>query len=622
MDKSDRFIFVNGPCLESVGAVKDRRQIRSQLMRRVFLERLPPEKRSEELLNPHVDESIDEFALSMRGYHQLASSHRSKSTTRSRQAKSGLASSSNGDRSCCAFCSAIIRAGHETCNQCGDAAEMAINTRHNSVIQKTKRNINRIVHLHLTRLADGQIDPFGGPANGRGDPGYSQLLGHFFTTLVPSLRRTHAWIEGCFEAYLKGTWSPLLFHSTCMAASVHLERTAQNRGAINYPSRATEQLYHKGAALRALQSAITGPIIGTRTLDEIILCICFLAVHDDIKESLAKDYNPFNPPLQDLQGLDFYGFSSFHGVHWNAIRQLVMRNGGLHTVKLYGAPWFLSYTSLKYAMFTASTPEFPIMDATGNMYGSDSPFQILQISARPWHKTLCNGGFRQLQTLRIKKSIIRALLDLSEFAQAVQLHLPKQDDAVAMDRLGDLRNLVQHRLLCLPKPSDPLLEEGIFEKNNNGRQRVQEDEQQEEEGMAKAMTMEVYRACWLAAFLFSTHVTFPIPATRPTREGLVPQLQDAIRRSSDPLADENEDEDRGKSEILLWCTMIGGIAAQDGAVERRSWYAGQLRKLCHTLNIQTWAKMQELMRSFAWVDVACDEGGYRLWMEAYPSSCQ
>lgn len=80
MDKSDRFIFVNGPCLESVGAVQDRRQIRSQLMRRVFLERMLPEKRSEELLNPH-----DEVALSMRGYHhQLASSHRSKTTTRLR----------------------------------------------------------------------------------------------------------------------------------------------------------------------------------------------------------------------------------------------------------------------------------------------------------------------------------------------------------------------------------------------------------------------------------------------------------------------------------------------------------------------------------------------------------
>lgn len=276
-------------------------------------------------------------------------------------------------------------------------------------------------------------------------------------------------------------------------------------------------------------------------------------------------------------------------------------------------------TSLKYAMFTASTPEFPIIDPTGNMYGSDSPFQILQISARPWHKTLCNGGFRQLQTLRIRKSIVRTLLDLSEFAQAVQLHLPKQHDAVAMDRLGDIRNLVQHRLLCLPKPFDPLLLlEGIFEKNNNnGHQRVEGVEQQEQVGMAKAMTMEVYRACWLAAFLFSTHVTFPIPATRPTRENLVPQLHDAIRRSSDSLADMNEDEDKTKSEIVLWCTMIGGIAAQDGEVERRCWYAGQLRKLCHTLNIQTWAKMQELMRSFAWVDVACDEGGYRLWMEAF-----
>lgn len=278
-------------------------------------------------------------------------------------------------------------------------------------------------------------------------------------------------------------------------------------------------------------------------------------------------------------------------------------------------------------MFTASTPEFPIIDPTGNMYGSDSPFQILQISARPWHKTLCNGGFRQLQTLRIRKSIVRTLLDLSEFAQAVQLHLPKQHDAMAMDRLGDIRNLVQHRLLCSPKPSHPLLllEEGIFEKKNNGHQRVEGVEQQEEEGMAKAMTMEVYRACWLAAFLFSTHVTFPIPATRPTRENLVPQLQDAIRRSSDSSA---HDEDKGKSEILLWCTMIGGIAAQDGEVERRCWYAGQLRRLCHTLNIQSWAKMQELMRSFAWVcrvrrgGVSVVGGGLSFFLSIIGHSCR
>ncbi|GIJ90053.1 hypothetical protein Asppvi_009002 [Aspergillus pseudoviridinutans] len=196
---------------------------------------------------------------------------------------------------------------------------------------------------------------------------------------------------------------------------------------------------------------------------------------------------------------------------------------------------------------------------------------------------------------------------------------------MAMDQLGDIRNLVQHRLLCLLKPSNSLLllQDGIFEKkNNNGHQQVEEDEQQEGKShtaMTMAMAIEVYRTYWLAAFLFSTHVTFRIPATRPTRENLVPQLQMAIRRSSDSLADENGDEVKGKNEILFWCTMIGGIAAQDGELERRCWYAGELRKLCHALNIQSWAKIQELMRSFAWVDVACDEGGYRLWMEAYPS---
>jgi hypothetical protein len=38
----------------------------------------------------------------------------------------------------------------------------------------------------LTRLADEQIDPFGGPANGRGDPGYYQLLDHCRAASFPT----------------------------------------------------------------------------------------------------------------------------------------------------------------------------------------------------------------------------------------------------------------------------------------------------------------------------------------------------------------------------------------------------------------------------------------------------
>jgi hypothetical protein len=159
------------------------------------------------------------------------------------------------------------------------------------------------------------------------------------------MRRTDSWTRGCFEAYLKNTWSPILFHSVCLSTSVHLERTARKNGVIGYPSRLMEQLHHKGAALRAIKDALLQPVLGPGILDEVLLSICFLAVHDDIQESFEKDYNPFNPPLMNLQGLDFYGYTSFHSlhaIHWNAILNLSMRKGGFHNIKLYGAPWFLS----------------------------------------------------------------------------------------------------------------------------------------------------------------------------------------------------------------------------------------------------------------------------------------
>lgn len=160
--------------------------------------------------------------------------------------------------------------------------------------------------------------------------------------LMSSVRRTNSWPRRLFDTYLKNRWSPLLIHSMCLCASVHLERTARSTGAVNYPSRSLEQLYYKGLALKAVQTAISKPLIDRAVFDAMILSISMLAIHDDIQEILVKDYNPFNPPLTDLQGLDFYGFISFHPVHWTAVQDLIVRNGGFHTIKLFGAPWMLS----------------------------------------------------------------------------------------------------------------------------------------------------------------------------------------------------------------------------------------------------------------------------------------
>ncbi|KAL2007728.1 hypothetical protein VTN00DRAFT_7710 [Thermoascus crustaceus] len=329
-----------------------------------------------------------------------------------------------------------------------------------------------------------------------------------------------------------------------------------------------------------------------------------LAIHDDIQEILVKDYNPFNPPLRDLQELDFYGFISFHPVHWNAVQDLIVQNGGFHTIKLFGAPWMLSYISLKYASLLCTKPAFPVVDAEGKSCGSLSPLRILRIPAEPCHKT-CSGGFRQLQTLQIKWTIVRTFLDLSEFAQAIRIFVKnlKQNmsDGPAVDRFGDTRNEVQHRMLCLPKPDDPL--GFIFNTCDMPGKQI-------------ARELDVYRVCWLAARIFTTHVTFPLPCLRPFRENLLPQLQGTISKILDHQANDNGSNESDVLEILLWCTMIGGIAAEDGAPARRLWYAFQLKRLYLSLNIQSWTRMQELMRSFAWVDVGCDNAGYSLWMEA------
>lgn len=261
----------------------------------------------------------------------------------------------------------------------------------------------------------------------------------------------------------------------------------------------------------------------------------------------------------------------------------------------------------------STKPVLPIVDPEGNSYGDLPPLKILGISAEPSHKT-CSGGFRQLQTLNVKSTIIRTFLDLCEYAQATRIFLKdsKQSDGSAMDRFGDTRNVVQHRMLCLPNPDEPL--ESIFTNtkdcNNN------DNDNNNNPGEAVAAALDIYRVCWLAAKIFTLHVTFPLPCSRQIREGQLPLLQDAISRCY--LHKQSNDNSNWAeiSEILLWCTTVGGIAEEDGDPARRSWYAFQLRRLCLTLNIHSWARMQELLCSFAWVDVGCDATGYKLWMEA------
>ncbi|GAD98832.1 conserved hypothetical protein [Paecilomyces variotii No. 5] len=554
MPSTDELVFIHGPRLAGAGTAADRRRIRSELMRRLHVER--------------------------QSQKQIAGS----------QVPSSVVYKYVKDWSICPECGAKDETG-AGCRQCG----MPIKDKKRSKgwkleVTESKENRNELATFPLSRLGSGRIDPFSDMLNTGGMRSVDELIEHCIKKQMPSFRRISTWTERFYEAYMKGAWSPLLFHSSCLAISVHLDLTTRHQGLPTSQGRALEQLYHKGAALKALQKTLAKPLkFGSTDMDEIILCVCFLAIHDDVS-SVQRGHNPFNPPFRGLQALDFYGCRKFNPCHLDALVQLVGQNGGFQNVKYYGAPWFLSYTSLKHAMVTSTKPMFPIADPTGKQYGDTPPLKILKIPVEPFHRTF-NRGFYQLKALQVKDHIIKTLAHVGELAQCAQLCIPRGYEAETADLLGDARNTVQYRVLFLPKPSDPL--NHIFD------------------GTPPLPAIEIYNACWLATSIFTTHVTFPIPQTHSVREHFVPLLQDAISEADSLF------NDKGNSEILLWCTMIGGIAAEDVRLAQRAWYAAQLRKLCVALDINDWAYMKGLMRSFAWLDSGCDDSGYRLWREAY-----
>lgn len=250
-------------------------------------------------------------------------------------------------------------------------------------------------------------------------------------------------------------------------------------------------------------------------------------------------------------------------------------------------------TGLKYAVHTSTKPAFPAVDIDGNSLVGTSPFKLLGIAP----SSITRNGFQCLEQFHIRKSILRTFLDLSDLAQGIDIVAPRTEDSLTRDKILDARNLVEYRFLMLPLTTDPL--SAIVD--------IPEEDMDNETANA-AMTL--YEVCWLTASIFTANVTFPIPSARRYRVKQVPQLSFALT-SPEHIAREY----REVNELHLWCTMIGGIAAEDINPAIRSWWAARVRQLCEALDLKTWSEVQQLMRSFAWTNVACDHGGSKLWAE-------
>jgi hypothetical protein len=118
----------------------------------------------------------------------------------------------------------------------------------------------------------------------------------------------------------------------------------------------------------------------------------------------------------------------------------------------------------------------------------------------------------------------------------------------------------------------------------------------------------IYEACRTTALIYGIAVIFPV-------SNAYTLLQDLARRLKASLI-------YFKVEgcvvsllcLYLWMLVLGGIAASDGP--ERPWFVMQLEIFAVNCKMYDWSAVEEVLKSFLWLESACGAGGRILWMEA------
>lgn len=118
---------------------------------------------------------------------------------------------------------------------------------------------------------------------------------------------------------------------------------------------------------------------------------------------------------------------------------------------------------------------------------------------------------------------------------------------------------------------------------------------------------DLYECCRLTAIIFSISIIYPIPNTYDVLQTLVRQLTASLE------AMEIESLSVDYSGVLLWILVLGGIAAL-GKPER-PWFVSKLALVGVKRLKLDWDGVENILKSFLWLESACSPGGCRLWGE-------
>ncbi|EED15666.1 conserved hypothetical protein [Talaromyces stipitatus ATCC 10500] len=615
---ADKFIFVNAPTIVNAGPRDARRHLRSQLMRRVYLKKYkvsPPSAEEDGVgtRNKDLSDSPEQCHCSPPSVSTRPSSpddgrrKKNKAGKKKRAVKSRIPPESklptppidDDELDVCETCGGI---SHESQQDPSDTLTEVVSAK--DIITDRQRGDGD----PKMNIGASVFDPFEQNFGKKDCPNSNVLIQHFFQVLIPALRNGREWSPKIVSEYIQLTPDPLIFHVLCLSSAVHRDKLMLWSGAdSDRHQREMEKSHYRYTALRELRRAVSTYKIGTPAFDAILVSVCLLSVSDPMGELPSsiteRDYNPFHHVLQPLGGLNIYGYQPVHRVHWKGLLALLDQHGGFDKIQLYGAKWKIAYTALKYALHTGTKPVFPMCNHLGESLIELEPLDILGLTPSDL-PPLTSSGFTSLDMFSIRDSIQQVFVEISQVAQSMNMLVPQWDDKAVRDLMADARNLVQYRFLNLPTLSDDpsliadlSLLEGSKQATAYARSIME-------------VASSVYGMCWLVTYLFTTHVTFPVPSSRRFRVKIVFQIRDAISNCGYALQ-----HNRWVLKLQLWCVVIAGIAAEDVDADLRQWMALKARDLYTELGLQGWEEVLDVMTSFAWMEVACAHGARKFWAQ-------
>jgi hypothetical protein len=222
----------------------------------------------------------------------------------------------------------------------------------------------------------------------------------------------------------------------------------------------------------------------------------------------------------------------------------------------------------------------------GNEINLPSPLRVFPLPDDA--STIKRLGFKDLLSScpPVQEPIVDVFLHLSEYSTLVQWYYNRHLDPSDCDSFADVRNQVHHAIFNLPDEQDPV--ESVLDMCN-----LSPDDFSVSHGL--------YLTCRLAANLYATHVTFPLPRSALIRTMILPLLASKLDQMTQVVC----------NPLLLWCATVAAIAAEEMPEHAR--LVEHVEILCRGLHVTSYPHFLGILETFAWVEVACSEGCRRLW---------